>query len=218
MKKEYNMNRTGKKRRTVCLLACAAAFLACGCAGVEPEMRAYPMAVSIDYQEGEYTVIYGMADLPADTGQGKDDQESGQEQNTGSEFRGRDMDEIQRLYDASQEYELDLGHVQAVILGDGLLDDTEATNYIFQYMENSVVLGKSAYLFRMEEPAGLMELNGDGTIGNYLTGLYDNRIGGGRERPLTLENCFYEWNNYRRLPEIPRVMVEEGQIFLDKSE
>ena len=82
---------------------------------------AYPMAVSADWRNEEYVIIYGMADLPVDTGQGKDAQESGQEQNTGTVFRGKDMDEIHSLYDATQEYELDLGHVQAVILGDSLL-------------------------------------------------------------------------------------------------
>ena len=210
-----------KNMRKRCLTACLAASLAAfgfgGCAGVEPEMRAYPMAVSADWQNEEYVIIYGMADLPVDTGQGKDAQESGQEQNTGTVFQGKDMDEIHSLYDATQEYELDLGHVQAVILGDSLLEREEAVRYLFDYMENSVVLGKSAYLFRMNDPSRLMELNSDGTIGNYLTGLYDNRSGAERDQPLTLENCFYEWNNYRRLPEIPRVTVEDGQIFLEKT-
>ena len=105
-----------KNMRKRCLTACLAASLAVfgfgGCAGVEPEMRAYPMAVSADWQNEEYVIIYGMADLPVDTGQGKDAQESGQEQNTGTVFRGKDMDEIHSLYDATQEYELDLGHVR----------------------------------------------------------------------------------------------------------
>lgn len=206
-----------KKRMFLLLTACGTALSLCGCAGVEPEMRAYPMAVSVDFQGGEYVVAYGMANLPVDTGQGKDAQEGAGEQNTGPEYRGKDMEEIHRLYDATQEYELDLGHVQAVVLGDNLLDREEAVDYIFGYMENSVVLGKSAYVFRMDAPARLMELNGDGTIGNYLTGLYDNRTGSGREEPLTLENCFYEWNNYRKLPVIPRVNVEEGLIFLEKT-
>ncbi|RHV90071.1 hypothetical protein DXA96_07605 [Lachnospiraceae bacterium OF09-33XD] len=70
------MRNKGKKslrrRLSECAALCAAALFLWGCAGVEPEKRAYPLAVSVDYINGEYEVVYGMANLPADTGQGKD--------------------------------------------------------------------------------------------------------------------------------------------------
>ena len=95
------MRNKGKKslrrRLSECAALCAAALFLWGCAGVEPEKRAYPLAVSVDYINGEYEVVYGMANLPADTGQGKDPQAGGAEQNAGTVFRGKDLKEIQKL-------------------------------------------------------------------------------------------------------------------------
>ena len=217
------MRNKGKKslrrRLSECAALCAAALFLWGCAGVEPEKRAYPLAVSVDYINGEYEVVYGMANLPADTGQGKDPQAGGAEQNAGTVFRGKDLKEIQKLYDASQEYDLDLGHVQAVVLGKRLLSSEDASSYIFQYMEDNTVLGKSAYLFQTEDPDALMKLNGTtvDSLGDYLTGLYENRTGIQTERPLTLENFLYTWNNYDELPAIPEILVRDGQIILEKT-
>ena len=109
--------------------------------------------------------------------------------------------------------------MQAVVLGKRLLSSEDASSYIFQYMEDNTVLGKSAYLFQTEDPDALMKLNGTtvDSLGDYLTGLYENRTGIQTERPLTLENFFYTWNNYDELPAIPEILVKDGQIILEKT-
>ena len=48
-----------------------------GCQIVEPEKRAYPLVVGIDWQQEQYQIYLGMAQLAVSTGQGK---ESGDEQ------------------------------------------------------------------------------------------------------------------------------------------
>lgn len=45
------------------------------------------------------------------------------------------MEEIMEKYNRTQEYYLDLGHLQAVILGENLLKDQEAYDYILDYLE-----------------------------------------------------------------------------------
>ena len=207
-----------KKCLSKWLAVCCAAILLTGCAGVEPEKRSYPLAISIDYEKGEYEVIYGMADLPADTGQGKDSQAEGTEPYTGVALRGKNLQEIQTLYDASQQYDLDLGHVQAVILGKGLLEAETAAADVFRYMEEDAVLGKSVFLFQTDDPGAVMELNGTSveSLGDYLTGIYENRTDSSAGKPLTLEDFFYVWNNYGKIAEIPRILMWEGQILLEK--
>ena len=48
-------------RRIISLTAFALFFGGCG--GIEPEKRDYPLSLAWDYQEGSYTLIYGMAEL-----------------------------------------------------------------------------------------------------------------------------------------------------------
>lgn len=74
------------------------AVLAWGCQGVEPEKRAYPLVMAFDWEEGQYRVIYGMANLAVSTGQGK----SAQDTSAGGQqtilFEGKNMEEIVALY------------------------------------------------------------------------------------------------------------------------
>ena len=42
-----------------------------GCQIIEPEKRAFPLVVGIDWQQGEYRIYLGMAQLAVSTGQGK---------------------------------------------------------------------------------------------------------------------------------------------------
>ena len=60
-----------KKGAQAVFLFGGAALLLCGCSGVEPEKRLYPLVMSVDYVDSQYRVSYGMADLPGATGQEK---------------------------------------------------------------------------------------------------------------------------------------------------
>ena len=208
-----------RKIKISSVLAAGVLFLN-GCAGVGPEKRAFPLALSVDAEEGEYVVIYAMADLSLMTGQGKDQGESGESQNTGSVFRGQSFEEIQEQYDSSQEYMLDLGHVQALILGDGLLQDEEKRQELFEEIGGSTVIGRNLYLFRTEKPELVMEQNGKekDSVGEFLAGFYENQPGRTEHRPVTLEDFFYEWSNDGTVPELPRLVCREGQIFLEEPE
>ena len=127
---------------------------------MEPEKRAFPLAISVDVEQGNYVVSYAMADLPLMTGQGKDQGEAGETQNTGTSFTGQNFREIREQYDSSQEYMLDLGHVQALILGEALLADPEKRQELFEEIGNSPVIGRNLYLFQTQDPDLVMEQNG----------------------------------------------------------
>ena len=202
------------------LLLWGSLFFLSGCAGVEPEKRAYPLAVSVDVEEGEYVVSYAMANLPLMTGQEKDQEESGESQNTGTVFRGADFEEIQEKYDSSQEYMLDLGHVQALVFGDGLLEDQQKSRELFGRIGQNLVISRELYIFRTETPLLIMEQNGKeiDSVGEFLAGFYENQPGRTEKIPVTLEDFFYKWNNEGTVPELPELVCREGQIFLEQPE
>ena len=65
------MTHTPNKYGMVFMLAVCLAVLMCGCSGVDPEKRLYPLVMSVDYKNSQYLVSYGMASLPEATGQDK---------------------------------------------------------------------------------------------------------------------------------------------------
>lgn len=201
------------KKYVLCLLG--SLVLLAGCGGTEPEKRAYPLAVSVDLEEGQYVVAYAMANLPLMTGQNKDQEEGGEEQNMGSVFRGNSFGEIRQKYEASQEYMLDLGHVKALILGETLLADPGRREELMEEIGKSMVLGKNLYLFRTASTEEVMEQNGKekDSIGEFLAGFYENRTAEER-RPVTLEDFFYTWANTEEIRELPELLCAEGQIYL----
>ncbi len=216
MKKRMKNRKRDKK---YAVLPLAVLLLLWGCGGTEPEKRAFPLAVSVDAEGDDFLVTYAMADLPLMTGQGKDPGGSGEEQDTGSRFRGQDFQEIRQKYRDSQEYLLDLGHVKALILGDSLLENREKREELFREIEKSPVLGKNLYLFRAAKPEQIMAQNGKekDSVGEFLAGFYENQKDGERRTPVTLEDFFYQWSNRGEIPRLPVLECEDGQIFLRES-
>lgn len=187
------------------------AVLAWGCQGVEPEKRAYPLVMAFDWEEGQYRVIYGMANLAVSTGQGK----SAQDTSAGGQqtilFEGKNMEEIVALYNETQEYYLDLGHVQAVIFGKNLMASEEEYGKILSYMEDNPVIGDGAAVFVSSDPERIMKLNGGKieSLGTYLTGIYENRPGGRSKEMVTLKNMYRSWNEDKKTEKLPDLDVKE---------
>ncbi len=182
-----------------------------GCQIVEPEKRAYPLVLGIDWADGEYAIYLAMAKMADSTGQEK----SGSEQEANMVIlKGKDSKEIQKMYDASEELYLDVGHVQALVLGDALLQDEERAFSILMDMEQNHDLGNSPYVFQTEDMEGLFEMNGKQveSLGDYLTGLYENRIE--KRVPKTLMDVYREIHNEGRMIKVPRLEVSEEEVEL----
>ena len=97
--------------------------------------------MSVDIQDGQCQVIYGMANLSFSTGQDKSGGDSGENGNTTLLFTGKDMQEILQMYNRTQESYLDLGHVQVFILGKNLASRPRDLDQVLQYLENQPILG-----------------------------------------------------------------------------
>lgn len=182
-----------------------------GCGGVEPEKRDYPLALAWNYVDGDYKVVYSMANLSEMTGQGKGNGDTP----AGLVLTGEDMDELKEKYARSQQYYLDLGHVQAVIFGQDLLENPEIYGKVVEGMQDNPVLGKGAYVFAASDPEEVMKLSTkkDDTIGEFLTGVYENHMGS-HEESRTLGDIYYDWNNREEITDIPLLQVEESQVIV----
>ena len=223
-----------KKLRLVCLALGSMIFLS-SCGAVEPEKRLYPLAVAFDYVSeeatapensetgeetgtavsesggeketagGKWRAWYAPANLAVVTGQGKDEQEEGTDEDPASLFfEAETFEEIAQQYDSTEEYDLDTGHVQAIVFSDALLSDRGRMEELLKYLEQDRALGHSTYLFHAEKPEDIMEQNGKQveSVGEYLCGIYDNRVK--RKEAVTLADLCYAWENERSIPWIPK--------------
>lgn len=187
---------------------------AVGCQIVEPEKRAYPLVLGIDEKDGKFQVYFAMAGLAGITGQGK----SGEEDTQGGSgqgalvFSGTNARQIQEAYEKSQELFLDVGHVQAVIFSQELCEDTEKLVTVLENMEAVSTLGNAAYVYRAEDLEGVMGVNGNQveSLGEYLSGIYENRTDYGK--PWILRRVYSTLHNEKRIPEFPMIRLWENGI------
>lgn len=203
----------GKNRRFLrrfLMPALTVSFLLCGCAGVEPEKRAYPQVVAVDQRDGEYEMVLAMPNMQQATGQDKAGEET-----SGSvlSFKGKNIREIDGLYDRSQEKYLDLGHVRVLILGKEIIDSGLWEQAVCS-MKRNPVIGEDIYVFQTEDVKAVMEYNGSKTdsLGDFLTGIYENRLDKGKNRGVTLRQVYALWYGTGELKTLPRLLVGEDTL------
>ena len=191
-----------------------------GCAGIEPEKRMYPLAMGIDLVEGEssgepeYSIVYGMPDLPDATGQSKDESEKKASVLT---LRGKSFKDIESLYGRSQEKYLDIGHLQAVIVGKNLLASEKWEEFL-AYLKQDPLAGENIYLFQTADPKAVIEWDTGGTsVGEYLTGLMENRLSTRQRNGVTLREVYYQWYQERTMRTLPEIILKNDgiQVYLE---
>ena len=172
-----------------------------GCQIIEPEKRAFPLVVGIDWQQGEYRIYLGMAQLAVSTGQGKEGGEDQQGDEEGALLlTGTSQEEIMEIYNKTQELYLDPGHVQAVIFGNGILREKEQMVHVPEDMKT--VIG----------------INGNQveSLGKYLSGIYENRTED--IHPITLSQMYRELHNQGKILQIPEITMDGGELIIEKND
>lgn len=207
------MKKSGRRNwmfKVLCFSLCMA-----GCGSLEPEKRNYPLALAWDYQEGVYGLHYAMADLSRVTKQDKGENASVETLT----LVGRDLEELSGQYVSTQPYALDLGHVQAVIFSWDLVEEMQAYQTVIDGMQQDFVLGKNAYVFGTDDTQEIVAKSADmeNSLGEYLVGLYENHPSS-KEKGVTLEDLYYDWNNTKTIPKIPELVLENGEVVLCEKE
>lgn len=205
------MRGRGRRKKAVLMSAVLGMTLFLGgCAGVEPEKRLYPLALGIDTGQEGIAVTYGMPDLPEATGQEKPEEGGSERALT---ISGSDFNEIEAIYNRSQEKYLDMGHLQVLILGNNLIE-TKKWDAVLRYLKQEPFVGENVYVFRTDDTKKLLEWSGTGgsSIGEYLTGLLENRTAGQQKNGVTLRQIYYQWYDDGGLLPLPLVTLENDKI------
>ena len=198
-----------KKVATVGCIFLALVLTCSGCAGIEPEKRMYPLALGIDVSGDDFVISYGMPDLPEATGQGKEEENTDRSVLT---LRGRDFDEIQQLYDRSQNRYLDIGHLEVIIMGNELMESGRWEAFL-NYLKMEPLAGENIYLFRTEDPEAVLKWDSGGaSIGDYLTGLLENRVPAQQKEGVTLRQVYHQWYQDRTLLALPQITLVDGEL------
>ena len=204
----------GRRRKKVSaavagILAVCLFFSGCG-AAVEPEKRMYPMALGADASPEGILLTYGMPDLSESTGQGKEEDRGGTRV---LQIRGGDFGQIEQAYDRSQEKLLDMGHLQVLVIGKTLVEDGR-WRMLLDYLKQENFAGEDLYVFQAENASEILSWQGEdnSSVGEYITGLVENRMSGKNTMVVTLRELFYERYKEDRLLILPSVSIENGSL------
>ena len=209
------LNRKKKRQKKVigCLCVAFLLFLS-GCAAIEPEKRMYPLALGVNTSEEGFSLIYGTPDLPKATGQEKEEEEK---ESSVLSVTGRDFVQIREKYDQSQEKYLDMSHIQVILMGNQLVESGRWTEFL-TYLDQDPFVGENVYVFQTENPSAVLAWDSGGTsIGEYLTGLLENRLPDQQKKGMTLRQVYHQWYKNGTLPALPAILLEneEIQVYLE---
>lgn len=206
----------GKERRKRCvvkatsvILLLAVFFSGCGYA-VEPEKRMYPLALGIDASAEGLSVTYGMPDLSQSTGQEKGEEDGGAHI---LNITGGDFGEVEQVYHRSQQKFLDMGHLQVLILGKAILENGQWQT-VLAYLKQEPFVGEDLYIFQAENAQEILNWQGEdnSSVGEYLTGLIENRMSGQKMQTVTLREVFYKWYQNGVMPDLPQVFLDQNSL------
>ena len=187
------------------LLSLSLLFLS-GC-GVSLENRVFPLSMGADYENGHYRIVYGIPQLSKVTGQNKEETQSGEEQTL--VYQGLTPEEAQERFNENQENYLDMGHIKALILGEGILNNREALEELLAFLEENPAVAGNIYVFATEDMEELMSLDGQGvdSLGDYLTGILENTLEEKEQEAAVLQDLYGAWHREEELPELPEVTI-----------
>ncbi len=201
--------------QVTCMAVVCALFL-WGCTGVEAEKRAYPQVVAVDRMEGENLVIFGMPNMEASTGQ---DKSGGDNQASTLVFRGSNMKEVNKMYEETQEKYLDLGHVNVLILGSGILKNS-MWEQMLAALKQEPTVGEDIYVFCTKDVEAVMDYNGNqvDSLGEYLLGIYENRPYHLQKKGVTLRQVYKTWYEKGELCNLPEIVISQQGYLQVKEE
>ena len=201
-----------KKAATAGCIFLIFAMTCVGCAGIEPEKRMYPLALGAGVSEEGFVLKYAMPDMNVTTGQEKPEEDPV----SVLTLAGENFQEIEEVYNRSQEKFLDLGHLQVVILDESML--TEENRKVFlEYLKQEEHVGEDVYMFRTGMLGEVFRWKGaeESSVGEYLQGIQENRTTGQQKKGVTLREVYHQFYQDGTLPWIPSVWVNGELLEVD---
>lgn len=119
----------------------------------------YPLALGAGVSEEGFVLKYAMPDMNVTTGQEKPEEDPV----SVLTLAGRNFQEIEEVYNRSQEKFLDLGHLQVVILDESMLTEENRKAFL-EYLKQEEHVGEDVYMFRT------------GMLGEVFTGREQRKV------------------------------------------
>ncbi len=215
------------------LIILAATVLIYGYSCVEAQNRSYALAMCVDWQDDEYKVWFLETVPEGGSGEGGGKSSGGQGESGGSQdgsggsqtvsedgksaedqeecYAGAAFQEVLDEFARSNEHYLDLGHVKVVVLDDTLLSNRPAAEPFFAELAALWRMDENSFVYQCKDVRELAEADlGDSSLGDYLSGIYENQQGQTRE-PLKLRELLTSWENKRYDKSIPEVTLQAGR-------
>lgn len=139
----------------------------------------YPLALGAGVSEEGFVLKYAMPDMNVTTGQEKPEEDPV----SVLTLAGRNFQEIEEVYNRSQEKFLDLGHLQVVILDESMLTEENRKAFL-EYLKQEEHVGEDVYMFRTGMLGEVFHWKGaeESSVGEYLQGIQENRTTGQQKR------------------------------------
>lgn len=200
------------KKVFVVLMGIALALSLSGC-GILLEDRTFALSLAVDYRENEFLVWYGVSDLSDEVSE--EEGETQVKEKTEAGYRGKNLKEAKKEFLKSQENELDMGHLKALILGKGILEDTDAYQELLKYLEEQPAVASNVLVFRCEDIENLMKTEKEQEIplGIYLTKMQENHS----FLPVKLQDVYRLWYNEAKQPVLPEIEIWEEKITVQNN-
>lgn len=202
----YELLKRIKLEKAAVILAIGIIAAACltGC-GVPLEDRAFPLEMSADYRNGKYEIRYGIPPFSGTTGQDKNTGQAEDAQSVG--YTGKILKEAEKKFHDNREKYIDTGHMKALILGYGILENKEAYGELLQFLEEKPSVGAGIYVFASREIPALMSLDDSQSVGEKLTGIMENHQKKDRRKIIKLQDLYSAFHRKEERPELPEVYV-----------
>ena len=206
-----NKGRWKKKALSVSLFFFVS-LMGTGCAAVEPEKRMYPLALGAGVSEEGFVLKYAMPDMNVTTGQEKPEEDPV----SVLTLAGRNFQEIEEVYNRSQEKFLDLGHLEVLILDEQILEEG-SREALIGYLKQEEHIGEDVYVFRTDMLGDVFHWKGarESSIGEYLQGIQENRTSGQQKKGVTLREVYHQFCQDGTLPWLPEIWVEGELLEVD---
>ena len=197
-----------KKVATLGCIFLALVLICSGCAGIEPEKRMIRLRLALMFQE-MISSFHTECRIAGGDRTGKEEENTDRSVLT---LRGRDFDEIQQLYDRSQNRYLDIGHLEVIIMGNEMLESGRWEMFL-NYLKAEPLAGEDIYLFRTGDPEAVLKWDSGGaSIGDYLTGLLENRVPAQQKEGVTLRQVYHQWYQGGTLLSLPKITLVDGEL------
>lgn len=192
-----------------CLVFALGLSFCCGCSATELEQRSFPLAVGIDLEEEQESLIvsFDFPDLAQISEKGKT-----ADTPMALSLEGADLYHVEKSYENNTNRLLDYNHMKAVVLGEGLMKQEETLRSLLLAWEQREASARNTSLLLGSSSASeVLSLTSEteGSMGKYLEEMLESQKDFKQNKIITMGDLMNQWHNQDELLLIP-VLTENG--------